>query len=136
MLNLVTQEAPLGCSIAVVASLLNISYKEAMKLFPQAKRRHGTTGFYNQDIISALSQFGLDYRAIKRRDKSKIKPKTIVFLSRSKKFPFGHYLLKTNEGYLNSWINYPCITPAQSGLIYKLPRKIKWVLEEGRKSLL
>ena len=126
----ITQESPMGCAIACTASLAGLSYKRARQYFDNGKLKDSTCGFYNRDIISALDKIGIKARAYsaERLDNKKIKTGTIVFIERSQKYPAGHYLLKTKNGWLNPWINYPNITPAKAGFQKTLPSKIRWII--------
>jgi len=119
----------MGCGVACVASLLEISYKNSIKLFNE--KHAPTKGYYLKELINALRKKGLNYKYSKVTDKTKKYLKTqgsIVFIKRSRNYPFGHYLLKTNKGWMNSWINYPKINPAKSGFNKKLPGESQWVL--------
>ena len=57
---------------------------------------------------------------------------TIVFIERSKKYPAGHYLVKTEKGWMNSWINFPNISPTKSGFQKVLPGKAQWIIYQKR----
>jgi len=126
----VTQTHVAGCGVACVASLCGIPYKRAFTLF--TKKTSGTTfGYYCKDIRNALKKRKLDYCW------KKISPKTrhllekegvIVFIARSRKYPAGHYLLKTGRGWMNPWINFPDIAPARSGYQKTLPGKPQWII--------
>jgi len=52
----------------------------------------------------------------------------IVFVERSKKYPAGHYLIKTKKGWMNPWINFPNISSAKSGFQKVLPGKAQWII--------
>ena len=130
-MRLITQEAPMGCAIACTASLANLSYKKMRKYFDKGGIKEQTSGFYNRDIINALNKVKVLVKvfSIKRWGNRKIKAGNIVFIGHSKKYPRGHYLIKTKTGYMNSWINYPTINPAKAGFQKKLPGKIRWVIK-------
>ena len=128
-LKIVTQEQGAGCAIACIASILGTSYKNVLKLFD--KNRAPTRGYYSNEIVSALRKKGLNYKYAKLTNKTKKYLEdygSIVFIKRSKKYPLGHYLLKTKRGWMNSWINFPNIKPAKSGFQKKLPGKAQWVI--------
>ena len=132
--KLTAQEHSMGCGVACVASLLGISYKKSLRLFN--KKYASTRGYYLKELALALSKKGLDYKYSKITDvtKKSLKiPGSIVFIRRSKKYPAGHYLLKTDKGWMNPWINYPKINPAKSGFQKKLPGEPQWVLYKTRK---
>ena len=126
--RLISQEHIMGCSVACVASLLGISYKKSLKLFN--KKYVFTRGYYLKDIVLALKKKRIIYNYSKVNDKNKkhLKiPGTIVFIKRSKKYSAGHYLLKTNKGWMNSWINYPEIN-SKAGFNKKLLGESQWIL--------
>lgn len=127
----ITQEAPMGCAIACCASLAGLSYKEMRKHFDRGDVKDMTTGFYNRDIVQALRRAGITAKgsSIKTFGNKSFKNGTIVFAARSKKYPEGHFLLKTPKGWMNPWINHPTITPAKAGFQKKPPEGIDWVIE-------
>lgn len=129
-MKLITQEAPMGCAIACSASLAGLSYKQMREYFDNGKTKESISGFYNRDIINALNKLKIRTQAfsIKNWRNRIMKPGIVVFISRSKAYPLGHYLLKTKNGWMNSWINYPHINPAKAGFQKKLPGKMRWII--------
>ena len=128
-MRLITQEDPMGCGIACVATVLERDYTSTRRLFDT--RHAATRGYYCRDLIQALRKKGRSYRFTKAQSKNEDLLDivgTIVFIERSKKYPEGHYLVRTQEGWMNPWINFPHITPAQSGFQKKLPGKAQWIL--------
>ncbi len=126
----VVQEHAMGCAIACVASLLGINYSSALKLF-RDRERVMLKGTYCRDVCSALFKAGKKYSYAKVNSKTAAclkNPGTIVFIKRSKKYPIGHYLLKTNKGWMNPWINLPMVNPAKAGYSRRLPGKSQWVI--------
>lgn len=126
MKKLIPQESPAGCAVACVANLLEVEYKTALKLFTDGERKHLWEGFYNKEIIKALDKGGVNARSLYIRDGNRTasyKNGTIVFISRDKKYPRGHYLLRKNDKWLDPWINYPHITPARAGYRARLSGK-------------
>jgi ABC-type bacteriocin/lantibiotic exporter with double-glycine peptidase domain len=130
-MKLITQESPMGCAIACTASLANLSYKQMRKLFNGGRIKESTQGFYNRDIIYALSKIKVSAKtySAKTLGNKKIGLGSIVFIERSKKYPAGHYLLKTKNGWMNPWINYPNINPAKSGFQKTLPGRVVWIIK-------
>ncbi len=116
----------MGCAVACVASLLSISYQDALSLFSHPARA-STKGFYCRDIIAALARKRVSY-TYKKYVGNTIKDGTIVFFHRSNSYPLGHYLLKTRRGWMNPWINYPTITSAKAGFQKRLPGKAQWII--------
>lgn len=129
-MKLITQEAPMGCAIACTASLANLSYKQMRRYFDNGEIKEQTSGFYNRDIVIALNKINIKAKAFskKRWGNKNMGFRTIVFIERSKKHPAGHYLLKTKNGWMNPWINFPNINPAKAGFQRKLPAKVRWVI--------
>src|SRR3989338_11081952 len=56
----------------------------------------------------------------------------IVFIEKGKKYPLGHYLIRTKRGWMNPWINFPNISPVKSGFQNKLPAKVQWVIYQNK----
>ncbi len=125
----IAQEHLMGCGIACCASLLNIKYSKALSLFN--KSNVSSKGFFCKDLVSALSEKGLTCTYSKLNNKNKnilAVPGTIVFIKKSKKYPAGHYLLKTRKGWMDPWINYPKISKLKAGFRNKLPDRAEWII--------
>src|SRR5689334_16837872 len=107
----VKQEDGLGCGVAVTAFILQITYQAALKLFTDGKRRvKEKANFYCPEITNILNNAGFNYRWIKLPKGMKeveIPPLSIVFVKRSSKLPFGHFLAKYNDQWMDPWINLP-----------------------------
>lgn len=126
----ITQEESMGCAVACVAFLLGISYKKAKNMFEYPKHSF-TRGFYCREIVNTLKSGGLNYdfcKFKKGREKIMNKYSVIIFTERNKNYPKGHFLVRTKNGWMNSWINFPYIKPAQSGFQKSLPGKAKWII--------
>ena len=125
----IVQEDLMGCGIACVACALNCSYGDAKRLF-NAKYADNR-GYFCRDIVKALNKNRLRYSFSKVTENNKNKVNgigTIVFIRRNKKYPQGHYLIKTRKGFMNSWINFPEITHASAGFQKRLPGKAEWII--------
>ena len=128
-MKLVAQKHTMGCGIACVASAAGVSYDEALSKTNVGLA--GTRGYYLREIKEALKRLGLHYEHRKYGDKYKHlleNEGTIVFIKRSKDEPAGHYLLRTKNGWMDSWINYPSISPAEAGFQGELTGEPQWVL--------
>lgn len=126
----ITQEEIMGCGIACVAVALNKSYKLTKKLFDNPEYA-STRGYYCREIINVLNRKGKNYtfKKINKKDEIMLKKEgVIVFIERSKKYPAGHYLIKTKKGWMNPWINFPKISLAKSGFQKNLPGKAQWIV--------
>lgn len=127
--NSVPQEEPMGCAVACAASLFGVSYKKAVKLF--GKNYNPKVGSFCNQIICVLRKAGLNYKYSRLTPKTKKflnVEGTIVFIKPTKKFPFEHYLLKTKNGWMDSWINIPKMNPAKAGFQKNLPGKPQWLI--------
>lgn len=122
----------MGCGVACVANRLQISYKEALKMFERPEYAK-TVGYKCKYIVEALRNAGQDVRLkhIKERDREYIRKGevsvpigTIVFLERSGLYPLQHYLLKTPDGWIDPWINMhdnPDVKNIKAGVRKHLP---------------
>lgn len=125
-----TQEEPMGCGIACVAATLKKSYISTKKLFDNPEYA-STRGYYCRELVKVLNKKSNNYDFAKASEKNKnllYHNGTIVFVERSKKYPAGHYLIKTEKGWMNPWINFPNISPAKSGFQNILPGKAQWII--------
>lgn len=120
----VRQEHFSGCAIACVASISNISYRKAIKSFENGNEWAKFRGFYCHEIINALEKIGFKYslKYVKRRKGHVYPIGTIVFIGKTGMHPVGHYLLFTEKGWMDPWINFPRLN-AKAGFRKKLPGK-------------
>ncbi|MEK6909251.1 MAG: hypothetical protein AABX23_04330 [Nanoarchaeota archaeon] len=129
--RLVAQEEGMGCGLACVASELGITYQEARKLSGRLEKSY-TSGYSCLDLVKALNKNGINYtfkRVAPARDKAILgREGTIAFSRRSRKYPEGHWLLKTSNGWMNPWINWPSINPAQAGYQREFPGYAEWMV--------
>lgn len=117
----VVQEDGMGCGIACVASVLDISYQEVIRSIPRGKIRAKTKGFSPKDLNQFLSILGASYSRKHLKTKLDNYPVgSITYLKHSKRFPFGHYIAKTEAGWMDPWINLPHY-PRKAGIRKKLP---------------
>ncbi len=126
----IRQEDGLGCAVASTAFILQISYQQALKLFKDGARRvKEQANFYCPEITSILSSSGLNYSWKKlpdRIEETDIPNLSIVFVKSSKKLPFGHFLPKYN----NKWMD-PLVNPdknAKAEFREKLPGKPTYLI--------
>jgi hypothetical protein len=126
----VTQEHPLGCSVACVAYVLGITYKKALKLFDNPKHAE-LRGYYCGEIAKALKKGGKEYSFCRfGKSKSRFLKLTgcIVFVT-SPRYSCGHFLSRTSMGtWMDPWIKFPVLAQAKSGFRIRLPGKPRWIL--------
>ncbi len=123
----IIQKDQLGCGIACTAKVLSLDYVTTKKLFSKKEN-----GFLCTDIVCVLRKFGVmaSYSYIGNK-KIKYKNKDIVFIKRSKRYPEGHYLIRIDGLWMDSWINFSVnckLKNAQSGYRKKLPGKAIYLI--------
>jgi hypothetical protein len=127
----VSQEHPMGCAVACVASLCRLPYRRAIELF-EFREHAWTRGFYCSEVVQALSAAGLDYIyeefASLRHSRHLRKTGTIVFVAPCVKYPSGHYLLRLPQGWMNPWANFPSMSRVRPAVEKKLPGKISYLV--------
>src|SRR3989344_7729954 len=95
----ITQEEPMGCGIACVAVALNKNYSSTRELFDNPEYA-STRGYYCRELVRVLNKKFRNYVSEKFNEKNKNSLNQngmIVFIKRSKKYPLGHYLIKTSR---------------------------------------
>jgi hypothetical protein len=127
----VVQTHPLGCAVACVAALCGTSYDEALRLFDRPELAW-TRGFYCDEVASALNRSGLDYIAEiydASQHSSALKTSgTLVFVGSCHAYPAGHYLLRSEQGWMNPWFNFPKMIDAKARFEAELPGQIAYVI--------
>lgn len=107
----VKQEDGLGCAVACVGFILSIPYSEALKLFKDGKRRvRKEANFYCPELVKILRGKGLNYSWKKlNEDNMHVinKDYSIVYIKKSKNYPFGHFLSRYEDKWMDPWINLP-----------------------------
>ena len=70
-----------------------------------------------------------------KKENNSFKENTIVFIKRSKKYPSGHFLVKTRHGWMDPWINFNTkdskiddVKKAKSGFRKNIPDRIIYVV--------
>lgn len=106
----VKQEDELGCAVACVAFVLQRSYKQALLLFSDGEERaKKKANFYCPEIVRILNSGGLNYtwRKLPKKGSARFNSLSIVFIKNSKAYPYGHFLCKYNNLWMDPWINLP-----------------------------
>lgn len=126
----IKQEDRLGCAVACVAFILGIEYQQALRMFENGLIKVNTTGFFCRDIVNVLVKEKLNYRYsyVKPKFKRKIyKQGTIVFVRKPITYKHGHYLVRSEKLWMDSWINYPDKN-IKAGFRKRLPGKPTYVI--------
>ena len=118
----------------LIASAVEDTYNNILKLCknPQDVLE---IGFYMPELKRLLKLYGKENYSF-RKYSSKyhnylLKNGTIIFISKSKKYPYGHYLNKIEGGWMNPWINCPIISPLKAGIDNSIEEKvIEYILFE------
>jgi hypothetical protein len=127
MKQALSQQHDLGCGLACVAFIADAPYGKVAEILGGEKA--DTNGFTCKELVTALSKLGLEYnyKYIKPYLRQSIyKDGTIVFIKRSSKYPYGHYLTRFQGKWMDSWVNLPFdknIKNAKSGFRKRLPGK-------------
>ena len=125
----VIQEDPMGCGVACVAFILNLSYINTRSLFRNGDKKASTVGFSCVSIVNALKLNGLKYRHRAVKDRNEVfQNGSIVFIYYSDNYPFGHYLAKSKSGWMDPWVNIHN-EPRIAGFRKTLPGKPIYVIE-------
>lgn len=118
----------MGCAIACVAFAVTDSYKNAKKLFVHPEHAI-KRGYYNNSIVKALRNGGLRYSFERANGKNELisREGSIIFIGIDERYPYGHYLINTELGWMDSWVNVPVI-PRESGFRKELPGTAEWII--------
>lgn len=128
----ITQKFDYGCGIACFAFALGISYKKAEEMVGQEQAT--STRFWVKDLTKALNKAGYPYvsKHVKPHIQKLIYQEgVIVLIRRSKIYPSGHYLIRHDGMWMDSWINLPKnkdISRARSGFRKRLPGKSMYAI--------
>jgi hypothetical protein len=131
-----------GCGIACLANLLEEDYGAIKEDF-ETKFYPIKEGIKIFDMIRYLKIKNLNYASKFFNKKgfdpaeankfSKIKD-SITLITKSEKYPMGYYFLRTKEGWVDTWYNFPSIDNVHAGVRNKLPENPWYVLypEHGK----
>lgn len=136
MRHTITQEDEMGCGAACVAFAASTTYQNAVRILGQNKAR--TVGFQLKEMVDALNHYGLSYhfKHVKPRMKKSIyQDGAIVFIKRSTRYPYGHYLIRHHGQWADPWINLVIdknLASAKSGYRQRLAGAAQWVILPDR----
>lgn len=132
-----------GCGIACMSNLLDKPYDTIKKDF-ETKFYCIDKGIKVFDIVEYLKTHNLNYQSKFFNQNKKYKfnkaeaekfakiEKSITLIVKSKKYPVGHYLLRTKVGWVDPWFNFPSIDNVRAGLREELPDKPWYVLSPAK----
>jgi len=136
----ITQEDDFGCGAACVAFVAKKPYNVIIALLGETNAK--TKGYYCRELVDVLAGFDLayTYRYVKLHKVDLVYLEgSIVFLKRSKKYPSGHYVVRHEGQWMDSWINFTKskdVNKAKSGYRKKLPGIPQYVLYRSTSNLL
>jgi hypothetical protein len=128
----ITQEDNMGCGAACVAFISDQTYHNSVEILGVNKAR--TVGYHLKELIDGLEHFGITsyFKRLKPKNKSgTYRQGLIVFIKRSTRYPYGHYLARHNDMWMDPWMNFPYdkdIKNAKSGYRKRLPGKAQYVI--------
>jgi hypothetical protein len=126
----VTQSHSMGCGVACVAHILDMTYEDALNLFSEPANALNI-GYYCEDIIEAFNKVNkkYSYSEISNFNTNLLdKDNIIVFCPKTDQYQAGHYFAKKSILWMNPWINCPIINPALSGFVIELPIFPEWII--------
>jgi hypothetical protein len=132
----ITQEDSMGCGAACVAFISGQKYQNSVEVLGIHKAK--TVGYHLKELIDGLEYFGITsyFRHLKPKSKSDTyRQGAIVFIKRSARYPYGHYLARHNDTWMDPWINLPFdkdIKNAKSGYRKRLPGKAQYVIYQDK----
>lgn len=127
MRSSITQKHDFGCGVACVSFATGITYEQSVEKLGRDKA--ATVGFLCRELVAGLDDLGLNYETqyVTPKIKQRIYNEgVIVFIKRTKHYPFGHYLIRHDGLWMDSWINLPFnknLQQARSGFRRRLPGK-------------
>lgn len=127
----VTQELDYGCGVACFAFICGMTFREAVAyLGREYSVKHG---WRPSDLVVALNSLGLNYKNhyVRKKNITSFPVGTIALIERSLNYPVGHYLVLSEEGWMDPWINMlgnDDILHAGSGFRKDLPGRAMYAL--------
>lgn len=125
-----------GCGAACLANLLDKPYDIVKKDF-EKKFYTIDKGIKVFDMKRYLNGLGLTYdlKFFNQKDFNKDEADTyskicnsITLIVKSEKYPVGHYLLRTKNGWVDPWHNLPSIDNVQASIRKTLPTNAWYVI--------
>lgn len=126
----IRQEHSYGCGVACVAFILQTDYATILNTIEKGKYKAENIGFFCKELTSLLNNRGNAYkwRYIKPKLRKIIyASNVVVFIKRSKKYPAGHYLVRFDDRWMDSWINFPDF-PIKANFRKRLPGKAVYAI--------
>lgn len=123
----VVQKDNLGCAAACIAFVVDKDYLAVFEGL--GKKRAKMRGFYCRELVNYLNKIGYqaEFHYLNKKWRREIyQEKTIVFIKRSQRYPFGHYLVRYQNFWMDPWINFSKdqnIKQARAGFRKRLPGK-------------
>ena len=127
----ITQELDYGCGVACFAFVCGVNFDRAVKLL--GKEYSVKHGWKPGDLTAALNQAGFSYKNhyVRKKDVATYPIGTIVLIERSDAYPVGHYLVLSENGWMDPWINLGesrDLYSARSGFRKQLPGRAMYAL--------
>jgi hypothetical protein len=125
-----------GCGLACLANLLDKDYLILKKDF-EKKFYSVKWGIAVSDMAKYLATRGHNYTVkffseknynARAANKCSRIEHSITLIAKNKKYPLGHYLLRTKDGWIDPWYNVPCIDNVHAKLRKRLPNHPHYVI--------
>ena len=131
----VVQEDPMGCGIACVAFICGVSYATAKRRYFRGLGDADRRGHLCREMAETLARAGRNYSYAYLKRRMRYPLGTIVFIRRSKRYPAGHYLARSAQGWMDPWLNFDsaacAIGKARPGFRQRLPSRAIYALIPG-----
>lgn len=129
----ITQKHDMACGLACVCYVANEPYDNLAS--KQSDERLNIAGFCCPELVELLNGLGQRYAWKKlsesERD-SEFSIGDIVFVEPSSYLPYGHFLAKTEDGWMDPWINLnpedPDVSKARAGIRETLPGRAEYLV--------
>lgn len=125
-----------GCGIACLANLIGMDYLDTRNDF-ETKFYKVDRGIKFSDLVKFLNSKGFSYSSkffnhnkYNREEAHKFAliKDSITLIRKNDRYPIGHYLLRSKNGWIDPWINYPSINNVHAGLRSELPGEPWYVI--------
>lgn len=121
----VKQEHYYGCGVACIAFVTKKIYQDVINSIESGENKAENKGFFCGELVVFLNNNGFYYywKYINKKIRSKIYQQgVVVFVKRSKRYPFGHYLARSENKWMDPWVNFP-VANIKGGFRKRLPGK-------------
>ena len=126
--KLVKQEDDFGCGLACIAYLTNKKYRQITNLNPENLQRATTNGYRGKFLADILNSLDPESKWKTKYCGKTLNPKipnnSIIYIAKNDKYKFGHYIVKTEFGFMNPFSNLTEVLGDSKKSVAKFEKKI------------